>query len=402
MASIRTRKETGRLFLDFRYRGVRCREQTALKDTAANRKRLKALAGEIEAAMLLGTFRYEQYFPGSPNSRQFQREEQAAPGIQAPEDGPRTVPTLEQFAQTWFEENRVRWKASMERTVVINLNAHIRPALGREPVDTLDRAQILAFRAGLAERRRGNGKGRLSNDRINHIMTILNQIMAEAAHRWGFEDPCAGIRRLPTRLPDVHPLSLDQVRTFLANVRPDLYHYYLIRFFTGLRTAEVDGLKWRYVDLERGLVLVRETLVDGKPEIPKTQGSVRDVQISRFVQQAFREQWRVTGHRSDYVFCTPEGRPLNHRNLTRRVWHPTLRYLGYDRRRPYETRHTAATLWLAAGENPEWIARQLGHTSTEMLFKRYSRFVPNLTRQDGSAFERLLSDHGLKEDDTNE
>jgi integrase len=54
-------------------------------------------------------------------------------------------------------------------------------------------------------------------------------------------------------------------------------------------------------------------------------------------------------------------------------------------------RHTAATLWLAAGESPEWIARQLGHTSTQMLFKVYSRFVPNLTRQDGSAIDRLLT-----------
>jgi integrase len=57
----------------------------------------------------------------------------------------------------------------------------------------------------------------------------------------------------------------------------------------------------------------------------------------------------------------------------------------------YQTRHTAATLWLAAGENPEWIARQMGHNTTEMLFRVYSRFVPNLTRKDGSAFEALLS-----------
>jgi integrase len=54
-------------------------------------------------------------------------------------------------------------------------------------------------------------------------------------------------------------------------------------------------------------------------------------------------------------------------------------------------RHTAATLWLASGEAPEWIARQLGHASTEMLFRIYSRYVPNLTRRDGSAFERLLA-----------
>ena len=57
-----------------------------------------------------------------------------------------------------------------------------------------------------------------------------------------------------------------------------------------------------------------------------------------------------------------------------------------------QTRHTAATLWLAAGEAPEWIARQMGHASTEMLFKVYSRYVPNLTRKDGSAFERLLDE----------
>ena len=70
-----------------------------------------------------------------------------------------------------------------------------------------------------------------------------------------------------------------------------------------------------------------------------------------------------------------------------------MRHLGLAIRRPYQMRHTAATLWLASGEAPEWIARQLGHSSTEMLFRVYSRYVPNLTRKDGSAMDRLLSQH---------
>jgi integrase len=53
-------------------------------------------------------------------------------------------------------------------------------------------------------------------------------------------------------------------------------------------------------------------------------------------------------------------------------------------------RHTAATLMLAAGENPEWVASILGHSTTEMLFRVYSRFVPNLTRNDGMAFAGLM------------
>lgn len=123
----------------------------------------------------------------------------------------------------------------------------------------------------------------------------------------------------------------------------------------------------------------------------KTTDSIRDIQCSQLVMDALREQYQVTGRLRGFVFCTRDGSPFDHNNVTKRVWYPLLRHLGLKHRRPYQTRHTAATLWLAAGENPEWIARQMGHTSTEMLFKVYSRYVPNLTRRDGSAFERLLA-----------
>jgi len=70
-----------------------------------------------------------------------------------------------------------------------------------------------------------------------------------------------------------------------------------------------------------------------------------------------------------------------------------LRHLGLKQRPPYQMRHTAATLMLASGENPEWVARMLGHSTTEMLFRIYSRFVPNLTRNDGRAYAQLLATH---------
>ncbi|TAM96022.1 MAG: site-specific integrase, partial [Rhodanobacteraceae bacterium] len=108
------------------------------------------------------------------------------------------------------------------------------------------------------------------------------------------------------------------------------------------------------------------------------------------VHDALREQQRRTGNK-EYVFCTGSGGPIDNDNFTNRIWYPLLRHLGLEKRRPYQTRHTCATLWLAAGENPEWVARQLGHVDTTMLFKTYSRFIPNLTRTDGSAFNSLVS-----------
>lgn len=58
----------------------------------------------------------------------------------------------------------------------------------------------------------------------------------------------------------------------------------------------------------------------------------------------------------------------------------------------YQTRHTAASIWLASGESPEWISHQLGHTSTEMLFRTYSRYVPNMTKTDGLLADKFLKD----------
>ena len=51
----------------------------------------------------------------------------------------------------------------------------------------------------------------------------------------------------------------------------------------------------------------------------------------------------------------------------------------------YQTRHTFASNALAAGEAPSWVATMLGHTSPEMLFSVYARFIPNRTRRDGGA-----------------
>ncbi len=60
-----------------------------------------------------------------------------------------------------------------------------------------------------------------------------------------------------------------------------------------------------------------------------------------------------------------------------------------------QTRHTFATLMLGSGESPQWVAQQLGHTSAEMVFRSHFWYIPNLTRQDGSAAARWLEDSGF-------
>ena len=150
------------------------------------------------------------------------------------------------------------------------------------------------------------------------------------------------------------------------------------------------------MDFQRKQIVIRETLIQGETEYTKTDGSQREIPMLGPVYEALMDQYHATKRLSPYVFCNTQGKPLEHNNVTKRVWYPLLEYLGLTKRRPYQTRHTAATLLLASGENPEWVARVLGHASTEMLFKVYSRYVPNATRQDGSAFDRLLEQQAVK------
>lgn len=157
-----------------------------------------------------------------------------------------------------------------------------------------------------------------------------------------------------------------------------------------MRTSEIDGLKWDCVDFDRREIRIRGALVNGEMGPTKTLGSQREIAMSQLVYNALQDQKSVTYGKSEFVFCNSQGNPLEYRNVNRRIWKPTLALLGLKHRRAYQTRHTAATLWLAAGENPEWIARQMGHSSTEMLFRVYSRYVPDITRQDGSAIDTLL------------
>ena len=391
MAKVTVRNETGKLVMDFTYRNVRCREQTALPDTQQNRKRVEVVLEKIKKALKNGTFQYRDYFPESALASRFDPAAAIDVGksIQSPVNS--SSPHFQDFASQWSKEHEIEWRRSHIRSLRSTLDGRLIPHFGQKVVSSITKSDILAYRATLAKVKGRGDKEGLSPKRINEIIGTLCQIIDEAADRFEFTTPTTNIKRLRVRKVDVDPFSLQDVQSILATVRADYRNYFTVRFFTGMRTGEVHGLKWRYVDFERRLIRVRETVVLGEDEYTKTDGSQRDIQMSQPVVEALTKQYEVTGKLSDYVFCNLMGAPLDNKNFTDRIWYPLLRHLGMTERRPYQMRHTAATLWLASGEAPEWIARQLGHTSTEMLFRVYSRYVPNLTRQDGSAMERLLA-----------
>ena len=394
MASIRRLESKGTLFMDFRYSGVRLREYTELADTPLNRKRLQKALDKIGADIALGTFDYEKTF-GKPLPQRTGKEDlgnaDLQPAAMAAQSVAAQTPNFKDFANQWFGETEVTWRRSYKVTQRGALDKYIVPYFGEKQLGMVTKADVLAFRAELSKLK-GRGKNvTMTARRINAVMKPLRQILNEAADRYNFNSQFRNIKPLRMKRSEVMPFTMEEVQSLISTVRADYQNYLKTRFFTAMRTGEVNGLKWKYVDFERRLIYVRESIVLGEEDELKTDGSMRDIQMSQIVFDALKAQHEATGKLSDYVFCNRAGKPLDNKNFINRVWAPLLRHLGLDHRKAYQMRHTAATLWLASGEAPEWIARQLGHTTTEMLFRVYSRYVPNLTRNDGSAMDRLLT-----------
>ncbi|MGN0935122.1 Arm DNA-binding domain-containing protein [Acinetobacter amyesii] len=382
MATIRER--SGKLIADFRYMGIRCRETTNLEDNAYNRRILKKRLERLEAEITLGTFEYEKYFPKSKRIDEFKEKRSLQIAVQT------RVPLFKEFTSLWFKQKQIEWRSSYQDKVSIIIKNYLIPAFGNQVLSKIKKSDLLNFRASLAKVTHGKDQTSLKASRINQIMIPLRMILNDAAERYDFESPYKNINNLKESKIDVTPFSLEEVHKILTTVRDDFRPYYTIRFFTGMRTSEIDGLQWKNIDLQRREIHIREALVNGVLGGTKTYGSDRTIQMSDRVYQAFLQQKSLNNGKSSFVFCNRDGGPLDYRLVNKRVWHPLLRFLGLKPRRAYQTRHTAATLWLSAGENPEWIARQLGHSTTEMLFRVYSRYIPNVTRRDGSAFEAML------------
>jgi len=396
MGSIRRLESKGTLFLDFRYAGQRLREYTTLTDTPANRKRLQKVLERIEGEIALGAFDYQKTFGKPLPVAEIEPPQEAAPAGPVPgalKQPPSATPLFRDFAEVWFTEAEVTWRRSYSITQRGALDKYLTPFFGDKEVGQITKADVLAFRASLAKVPARKSSSTLSNRRINSIMKPLRQILNEAADRLEFTSAFRNIKPLKMKRSDVMPFTLEDVQRILTTARADYRNYFTVRFFTGMRTGEVHGLKWKYIDFERRLILVRESIVLNEEDELKTDGSMRDIQMNEMVFEALQAQFKIRHPESEYVFSLRSGKPIDNQNFLNRVWAPLLRHLGLEHRRAYQMRHTAATLWLAAGEAPEWIARQLGHTSTEMLFRVYSRYVPNLTRRDGSAMERLLKQH---------
>ena len=308
-------------------------------------------------------------------------------------DSKQRTPLFRAFYAQWRAEKRSDWTALHLSGVDQIASAHLLPWFGERAVSSISRKDLSTFRTRLASQPGANGKD-LSASRINKVMVILRQVMSAAALRYGFPDPGSGIRPLQTARPDVEPFTMTEAWQICDGVGEWYGEYVMCWFLTGMRTGEINGLRWRRVDFERGVLQIRETFSAGVSRaIEKSDCSFRDVPMVPAVRELLLKRFTTSKQkrRGDHVFTSPWGKAIDAKNFTNRTFYPALDQLGIARRRPYQVRHTTAALLMAAGEDPAWVAKYMGLAGSTTPVDTYRSYIPERTRQGGTVACELFA-----------
>ena len=307
--------------------------------------------------------------------------------------------TVERYAEYWL--TRVvapRLRPATLSSYRENLRLHIVPTLGRVRLRALTPSQVRTLLAAKA----ASGLGPRS---VQIVHSTLRTMLAEAVREELVERNVAAVVRAPrVAHVEVRPWSPEEAGQFLAAVAHHrLYALFAVGVAVGVRKGELLALRWLDVDLESGLIHVRQNvqrlpggLVFGPPKSAKSRRTIPLPATSMKVLRAHR-----AGHAAEMlalgppwvdsglVFTSSVGTVIEPRNLTR-FFDEQIAKAGIRRIRFHDLRHTCASMLLAQGVPARVVMDVLGHSQLAITTDLYSQVMPTALREAADAMDRAL------------
>jgi integrase len=308
--------------------------------------------------------------------------------------------TVATFFTAWLAGARSTLRLSTWTTYEQYVRLHLLPTLGRVRVARLRPQQLqLLYQERLA--------AGLSPLTVRHLHAIVHRGLGQAV-RWGVAGRNVADLVDPPRQRryTLDVLTAAEVVALLDVARGDrLEALYVLAVTTGMRRGELLALRWRDVDLDRGVLAVTGSLqrVGGQLVIgePKTASSRRRVVLAQAAVRALRSHRLLQAKQRlgalhwedhDLVFTNEIGRPTEPGNLLRRSFWPLLERAGLRRVRFHDLRHTAATLLLSRGVHAKVASEMLGHSTIGITLDLYSHVSEAMQREAASAMDAILGE----------
>ncbi|MDH5633084.1 MAG: site-specific integrase [Gammaproteobacteria bacterium] len=364
----------GSIRVYFRFNGEKCRERLNMEPTPANVVYAERMVEQIKHEIKVGAFDYAKHFPGSSRlaENSLGHYLDLFLEIKSNKVAPSTWDLYRSIIETW-----------------------LKPSFGARQANSIDSIEL--------ERWISQDLADLSSKYIKEVVAVLRQAFGVYRKRNpGALDPTEGI---VVRLPDdddPDPFTRAEIERLLntpaAGGRIQELNLVEFMIWSGPRVSEALALAWEDVaDLEAGVIQFRRAIVRGQYKATKTKRSKRQIQLLKPARDALVRQHKLTAGRAPILaqvldrdnrtIKTERIRPvfLDSRTLEPHYSTKVLRESFFSRqceaaevryRGPGQCRHTFASQLLTTGALPiEWIAQQMGHTSTDMLRRKYATWI---------------------------
>ncbi len=288
---------------------------------------------------------------------------------------PGSQETLDEYVcQTWAQTHAVTLAPKTAKHYGGLYDVHVGPHLGSYKLSELTPEMIARWQA----ERIASGAGRVA---VLHALDLLGSILQRAveSERIG-RNPVRivrKVRRAPRReVRPLAPVTVEKLRSVSHDRDAALIS---VLAYAGLRPQEALALCWGHVR-DRTLLVERAVSL-GELKDTKTRAH-RTVRLLTPVQEDLLAWRRCCGETGDgvLVFPGPHGRPFTKTdwdNWRRRAFDRACRAIGLQGARPYDLRHSFASLLLHEGRSVMYVARQLGHDA-RLTLSTYGHVIDEL------------------------
>jgi integrase len=258
------------------------------------------------------------------------------------------------------------------------------------PLADVDTVALQSWLNDLAKKR--------SRSAILHLRIFVRSIFAEAeAQRYIDTNPARHLGVPKTRPPKRPFLKFHEMRKLLAEAKAfgvptNEWLFLQIVFGTAMRPSEALALRWRSVDLEKGVLTVSESVYRGVVrEYTKTEEEPERLLLPEYVTQALTEVHAQREPKDDdFIFGTSENTPVRKENWLRRNLQPIADRAGIGKLNYQQLRRSTAT-HLSRHGDPRTIQAVLRHKRLSTTTGIYMQQLDDAVRQTIESFGDALN-----------
>jgi integrase len=249
----------------------------------------------------------------------------------------------------WCREQSHKATAEEDKAKLRWLDAH----LGDKDLDTITRDMIEhVTQAKLADH--------CSNATVNRTLALVRSILRKAMREWQWLDRAPAVRMLKEPTRRVRYLTHEEADRLLLELPPHLRDMAAFSLASGLRAANVTGLRWSAVDIDRRLAWVHPDEAKARKAIP--------VPLNGEAVAILQKQ--IGKHRE--VVFTFKGKPIE--QLSTAAWYKALKRAGIENFRWHDLRHTWAS-WHVQSGTPLHVLQELGGWASYAMVQRYAHLA---------------------------